>query len=54
LAEEAGLTRANIARATGVAQGFLSEIETGQKPKTPATLKTIAGALEIKIDDLMS
>jgi DNA-binding XRE family transcriptional regulator len=49
-----GLTQADLAKATGVAQGFLSEIETGQKPGTPATLKKIAEALHIKIDDLIS
>jgi hypothetical protein len=33
-----GLTEAGLAKTTGVAQGFLSEIESGQKPGTPATL----------------
>ena len=49
-----GMTQANLANATGVAQGFLSEIESGQKPGTPATLKKIAEALNVKIDDLIS
>jgi len=49
-----GMTQADLARTTGVAQGFLSEIESGQKPGTPATLKKIAEALNIKIDDLIS
>ena len=48
------MTQANLAKATGIAQGFLSEIESGQKPGTPATLKKIAEALNIKIDDLVS
>jgi DNA-binding XRE family transcriptional regulator len=48
------LTQADLAKATGVAQGFLSEIESGQKPGTPATLKKIAEALNIKVDDLIS
>ena len=48
------MTQANLAKATGIAQGFLSEIESGQKPGTPATLKKIAEAINIKIDDLVS
>jgi DNA-binding XRE family transcriptional regulator len=49
-----GMTQAKLAKTTGVAQGFLSEIESGQKPGTPATLKKIAEALNVKIDDLIS
>jgi len=49
-----GLTQSSLAKATGIAQGFLSEIESGQKPGTPATLKKIAKALNIKVDDLIS
>jgi DNA-binding XRE family transcriptional regulator len=49
-----GLTQSSLAKATGIAQGFLSEIESGQKPGTPATLKKIAQALNVKIDDLIS
>jgi transcriptional regulator with XRE-family HTH domain len=46
------MTQADLAKATDIAQGFISEIESGQKPGTPATLKKIAQALNIKIDDL--
>jgi|SRR4029077_14422122 DNA-binding XRE family transcriptional regulator len=52
--KQRGMTQASLAKATGVAQGFLSEIESGQKPGTPATLKKIAEALNIKVDDLIS
>jgi DNA-binding XRE family transcriptional regulator len=48
-----GLTQAAVAKETGVAQGFLSEIEAGQKPGTTATLKKIADVLRIAIDDLI-
>jgi DNA-binding XRE family transcriptional regulator len=48
-----GLTQIALAQETGVAQGFLSEIESGQKPGTAATLKKIADALRIKVDDLI-
>jgi DNA-binding XRE family transcriptional regulator len=47
-----GLTQIALAQETGVAQGFLSEIEAGHKPGTAATLKKIADALKIKVDDL--
>lgn len=47
------MTQAALATATGVAQGFLSEIESGQKPGTAATLKKIADALRITVDDLI-
>jgi ribosome-binding protein aMBF1 (putative translation factor) len=49
-----GLTQAQLAKATGVAQGFVSEIESGQKPGTPATLKKLAEALGVKIDHLIT
>ncbi len=49
-----GLTQSSPAKATGIAQGFLSEVESGQKPGTPATLKKIAQALSVKIDDLIA
>jgi DNA-binding XRE family transcriptional regulator len=48
-----GMTQAALAKDTGVAQGFLSEIESGQKPGTAATLKKIADALRITVDDLI-
>jgi DNA-binding XRE family transcriptional regulator len=48
-----GLTQAALAEATGVSQNFLSEIESGQKPGTAATLKKIADALKLRVDDLI-
>jgi DNA-binding XRE family transcriptional regulator/mRNA-degrading endonuclease RelE of RelBE toxin-antitoxin system len=47
------LTQAALADAAGISQAFLSEIESGQKPGTAATLKKIADALRIKVDDLL-
>jgi ribosome-binding protein aMBF1 (putative translation factor) len=49
-----GMTQAQLAKKTGIAQGFVSEIESGQKPGTPATLKKLAEALGIKIDHLIT
>ncbi|MGC2776487.1 MAG: helix-turn-helix transcriptional regulator, partial [Bradyrhizobium sp.] len=47
------LTQAALADAAGISQAFLSEIESGQKPGTAATLKKIADALRITVDDLI-
>ena len=52
-AKKRGMTPAALANDTGVAQGFLSEIEAGQKPGTAAPLKKIADALRITVDDLI-
>jgi DNA-binding XRE family transcriptional regulator len=47
------LTQAALADAAGISQAFLSEIESGHKPGTAATLKKIADALRITVDDLI-
>jgi DNA-binding XRE family transcriptional regulator len=47
------LTQAALADAAGISQAFLSEIEAGQKPGTAATLKKIADALRLTVDDLI-
>jgi DNA-binding XRE family transcriptional regulator len=48
-----GMTQGALSKATGVAQGFISEIEAGHKPDTAATLKKLADVLKITVDDLM-
>lgn len=47
-----GLTQAALATKTGVAQGFLSEIEAGKKTGDIKTLRKLADALRLTIDDL--
>ena len=47
-----GLTQAALAAKTGVAQGFLSEIEAGKKTGDVKTLRKIADTLRLTIDDL--
>lgn len=47
-----GLTQAALAAKTGVAQGFLSEIEAGKKTGDVKTLRKIADTLRVTIDDL--
>ena len=48
-----GLTQAVLAREAGIAQGFLSEIEAGKKTGDVGTLRRIAQALNIRLDDLV-
>jgi DNA-binding XRE family transcriptional regulator len=47
-----GLTQTKLAGAVGIAQGFLSEMETGKKTGDVATLRNIARVLGVTIDDL--
>jgi DNA-binding XRE family transcriptional regulator len=49
-----GLTQQKLATAAGVGQGFLSEIEAGKKTGDVGTLKRIAEALALRLDDLVA
>ena len=48
-----GLTQTELARAVEIAQGFLSEIESGLKTGDVTVLQRIAIALEISLLDLV-
>jgi DNA-binding XRE family transcriptional regulator len=48
-----GMTQGALSKASGVAQGFISEIEAGNKPGTAATLKKLADVLKLRVDDLI-
>lgn len=48
-----GLTQEALSKVTGVAQGFLSEIENGTKTGDVQTVARIARALSLSIDDLV-
>jgi len=48
-----GLTQTDLARAAGIAQGFLSEIESGRKTGDVTVLQRIALALEISLLELV-
>lgn len=50
--EHRGLSATVLAREAGLAQSFLSQIETGKRAGTVDTLRKIATALGIKLDDL--
>ena len=49
-----GLTQAQLAKITGIAQGFLSEIEAGHKTGAVDALRRIASALGVSLDDIAS
>ncbi len=42
-----GVTQSLVALKTGLAQGYISDIESGRKPGTPEALRRIADAIEI-------
>ena len=48
------LTQKDMEKATGLAQGYLSEIENGTKPGGLKTMHKIARALGVPIDVLLS
>lgn len=51
--EHRKLTSAALAEKAGVGQGYLSQIETGKREGTIETMKKIAAALNITLDDLV-
>ena len=48
-----GLTQSALARATGLAQNYLSDLETGKREGSPAQWRRIARALDLSVDDLI-
>lgn len=51
--EYRGLTAADLAARAEISAGYLSELETGKKTGTVETLRKIANALNLDIDDLV-
>jgi DNA-binding XRE family transcriptional regulator len=51
--EHRGLAARALAEAAGIAQPFLSQIETGKREGTVDTLRRIAEVLSVTIDDLV-
>ncbi|KPF71131.1 XRE family transcriptional regulator [Bosea sp. AAP35] len=51
--EHRGLTVSALAEMAGIAQPYLSQIETGKREGTLQTMKKIADALRVKLDDLV-
>jgi DNA-binding XRE family transcriptional regulator len=48
-----GMTSKQLAEAAGITQAYLSQIETGKRDGTVGTMKKIAEALKVGIDDLV-
>lgn len=48
-----GMTQKDMEQATGLAQGYLSEIENGTKPGGLQTMRKIATALRVPVDLLL-
>lgn len=46
------LTQEQLAEAAGISQGYLSEIESGKKVGDVGTLRAIAAALGVSLDDI--
>lgn len=51
--EHRGLSASSLAEKAGIAQAFLSQIETSKRVGTVTTLKKIADALSVTVDDLI-
>ena len=51
--ERRGVSSAELAKRAGVSSAFVSQIEAGKRPGSPATLRRIADALGIAVDDLV-
>jgi DNA-binding XRE family transcriptional regulator len=47
-----GLTLAELGRNARLSKGYLSDLETGKRKGTLATLRTIAKVLQVDLDDL--
>lgn len=50
--EHRGLTCSALAEKAGVVQSYISEIETGKKDGSLKTMKKLADALNVSIDDI--
>lgn len=48
-----GLSGKELAAKAGISGGYLSEIESGKKEGKVSTLKSIASALKVDLDDLV-
>ena len=51
--EHRGLTVKALAEEAGIAPAYLSQLETGKRAGTVATVKKLADALGVRVDDLV-
>jgi DNA-binding XRE family transcriptional regulator len=52
--EYRGLTQAQLAETAGIARAYLAELEAGRKAGSIKTLKAIAAALSVDVDEIVS
>jgi len=50
--EHRGLTQQALADATGIGKSYVSQLESGTKTGTVSTLRALAQALQVDLDDL--
>jgi DNA-binding Xre family transcriptional regulator len=51
--EYRGLSAKMLAEAAGITQAYLSQLETGKRDGTVGTMKKIAAALKVDLDDIV-
>lgn len=51
--EQKGMTQGDICRALNLDRGYISSIENGKRNPTLSTLKKLADALKISVDELL-
>lgn len=49
---KAGMLKRDLAEKTGLSEGYIGEIENGQKPGSARSLKKIAVALGVGVEDI--
>ena len=51
--EQKGMTQGDICRALNLDRGYISSIEGGKRNPTLSTLKKLADALKVSVDELL-
>ena len=51
--EKKGMTQGDICRAMDFDRGYISSIESGKRNPTLSTLKKLADALKVSVDELL-
>ena len=51
--EQKGMTQGDICRSLNLDRGYISSIESGKRNPTLSTLKKLADALKISVDELL-
>lgn len=51
--EQKGMTQGDICRALNLDRGYISSIENGKRNPTLSTIKKLADALNVSVDELL-